>query len=158
MKRYIAVNIKHCEGYVSARCDEYDLFLDAADITDAVDGLKQMLDEIGVKMVKNRQEIKYEPDTENDMIIFIETDFEKEYKCRYSNVVRRNVSLPAWLDEDIRNYRLDASKIFQAAVEKELEDRKRIKNTEELRKNIDSKILEDFLREEMEKRFKGEQK
>jgi len=156
MKRYIAVKIKHCEGYVSARCEEYDLSLDAADITDVIDGLKQMLDEIGVKMVKNRQEIKSSPETDKDMTVFIETDFEREYKCRYSNVVRRNVSLPAWLDEDIRNYKLDASKIFQAAIEKELEDRKRIKNTEELRENVDSKILEDFLREEMAKRFKGE--
>ena len=59
-------------------------------------------------------------DIQDGDIVYAPTDIELAYKKMFGTAVRRNVALPSWMDDEIRNKGLDASKIFQNAIAKAL--------------------------------------
>ena len=59
-------------------------------------------------------------ENEEDIVTLVSVDFE-EYRRKHDNrAVRRNVSLPAWLDDAARNSGINVSAILSAALKKEL--------------------------------------
>ena len=59
-------------------------------------------------------------ENEEDIVTLVSVDFE-EYRRKHDNrAVRRNVSLPAWLDDAARNSGVNVSAILSAALKKEL--------------------------------------
>ncbi len=58
--------------------------------------------------------------TENDIVTLVDVDF-AEYRRKHENrTVRRNVTLPSWLDEEAAKSGINVSAVLQAALKAEL--------------------------------------
>ena len=57
---------------------------------------------------------------ENSIVTLVDVDYD-EYKRKYDNrTVRRNVTLPAWLDQEAREAKINVSAVLQKALKNEL--------------------------------------
>ncbi len=75
---------------------------------------------------------------DDDIRIVSEFDLTEQYRKEFSQPVRRNISLPEWMDRQLRRRDIDASRLFQAAAEAKLRE------TESgMRKITDSRDLPD---------------
>ena len=63
-------------------------------------------------------------DTGN-IVMYVETDFGGRFIARTSETVRRNISMPAWMDLRLRANNIDASRLFQDAAVRKLEELER---------------------------------
>ncbi len=119
MKRYAAVRIEeHREDppYFRAVLEDDNLAVDAGSPEEAIEGLISELENREVMRIKMGEKALVETPIKDGDRVLVLTDFERAYKIRFGNAVRRNVALPSWMDDEIRTRGLDASKIFQSAI------------------------------------------
>lgn len=90
------------------------------------------------------------------LALYMETDFANRFVARTSETVRRNISMPAWMDLRLRRNGIDASKLFQeaaAAKLKELElingSVRKITNVEELEDACSKRVLDMYFERRM---------
>ena len=49
-------------------------------------------------------------------VFYMQTDFEGRFIAHTNETVRRNISMPAWMDLRLRRHNVDASRLFQDAA------------------------------------------
>lgn len=86
-------------------------------------------------------------------VFYMQTDFEGQFVARTNETVRRNISMPAWMDLRLRRHNVDASRLFQdaaAAKLKELEQEgagaRQIRDEQDLEDMCPREILEKWFR------------
>lgn len=89
-------------------------------------------------------------------VLYLETDFENRFVAKTSETVRRNISMPAWMDLRLRKNGVDASKLFQDAATKKLEELDQVRggtgyiaDVDELMKKCPEKVLDEYFRERL---------
>lgn len=120
----------HVTGFFSP----YDLAITADDETELAEAMYDQLakESIEKKDFNNRLlEDKTEGDDLETLYLYI--DVEREFRIRKNTTVRKNISLPEWMDVRLRETGIDASKLFQnaaiACIEKYANEKE--KNTHE---------------------------
>ena len=127
MKRAYPVILTPTGDAVLAYFPDFDTGTEGKDLADAID---MSADAIGVLGITLEDEGRAIPEptpiseiiTENsgDIVTLVSVDF-AEYRRKNDNrAVRRNVSLPAWLDEAAREAEINVSAILAAALKQEL--------------------------------------
>lgn len=106
-------------------------------------------------------------DTPDDgsVIFYMETDFGNRFIAHSSETVRRNISMPAWMDMRLRRNNIDASRLFQeaaAAKLKELEqvgtNTPNITSVQELKDRCPERVLDMYFKSRMEQILDGSKK
>lgn len=133
------------ESHYTAYFSPYDIIIDADTELNAIYGIKECITEEAVK----RQDFDItllKDTTENTSPAYIEIDIESEFKKRHSTTIRKNISLPEWLDMRLRKLDADPSKLFQIAA-KEFIDKEtnKITNLDDLTKYVSKDILDAYV-------------
>ncbi len=148
---------KDGKGYI-AECHALKILIEAGTPAEAVTGMEEMIRDRVADCVKKGNKIPDDDTIDIDGSVYVTCDAEKAFRIKYGGAVRRSVTIPAWMDEIIRSDGLDASKMLQDAISKKAESRITITNIKELKNSVDSSILDEYVREEVGKLLKGEEK
>lgn len=90
------------------------------------------------------------------MALYLETDFGSRFVARTSETVRRNISMPAWMDLRLRRNGVDASRLFQEAAAAHLSDleragcgSRRVTDVQDLLELCPGDVLDNYFRMRM---------
>jgi hypothetical protein len=145
-------------GYCAKQPD-FDLAIDADTVENAVRSMKNQIEQEGVNRMKNGKDLPRGAtfDEEKDAdTVYIATDIELKFKESATESVRKNISMPAWMDIQLRKYGVDASKLFQEAATAYIEKQenkgfqkvtKSIMTLEELKSNVNESLLHEYAKE-----------
>lgn len=136
---------------------DFDFAIDADTIENAISAAKRQIEQEGVLMMKNGKQIP-EPkvylnfNTGDASRIYVEVDIEKKFKDSATESVRKNISMPSWMDIQLRYYGVDASKMFQEAAQAFLDSKEKkqveyraISTVDELIANVDKEVLNEYV-------------
>lgn len=160
MQIYKLLVTKTKYGYLAEQ-EDFDIAIDADTLENVINAAKNQIEQKGVLLLKNGEQIPNSNMIQDDTlskpgvsVIYIQTDIEKKFRDSATESVRKNISMPAWMDIKLRYYGVDASKLFQEAATdfiKNKEDKennnayKKISNVNELIENVDRKILYEYV-------------
>ena len=98
-----------------------DSLADAIDMSaDAIGLLGITMQDEGDKVPAPSPLSEVHTENDDDIVTLVSVDFEAYRKKHDNRAVRRNVSLPAWLDDAARNSGINVSAILTAALKREL--------------------------------------
>ena len=160
MQIYKLLVTKTKYGYLAEQ-EDFDIAIDADTLENVINAAKNQIEQKGVLLLKNGEQIPNSNIIQDDTlsksgvsVIYIQTDIEKKFRDSATESVRKNISMPAWMDVKLKYYGVDASKLFQDAETdfiKDKEDKennntyKKISNVDELIENVDRKILYEYI-------------
>jgi predicted metal-dependent HD superfamily phosphohydrolase len=122
---YPVVLKKIPEGY-AAYCPDivFDTF--GADLSESIEQARDALGSIGIDMEDDGRAfptptaIELVPRDDGDIVTLIDADLALYRKANERRTVRRNVSLPSWLDHEAEAAGINVSAVLQKALKKEL--------------------------------------
>lgn len=90
------------------------------------------------------------------IVMYMETDFKNRFIARTSETVRRNISMPAWMDLRLRRNGIDASRLFQDAAIAKLDELERtglglrkIRHVQDLEEMCTKDVLDVYFKSRM---------
>lgn len=153
MNHVYKVAVKQNENSVSGHFSPYDITIHA----DNVDNVLKLLRDVMITEGVSRRDFK--PESRDDTTEFenadvthayLYIDMDHEFRIRNTASVRKNITLPEWMDIKLRELDVDASKLFQeAALGRILAEERAsmllINSVEDLKKIIPQNILDEFI-------------
>jgi len=127
MKAAYPVILTLGEKYILVSIPDFNANTEGADIADAMEMARDAIGILGIDMEDDGETIPA-PSTlaeviaahPGETVTLVDVDF-AEYRRKNDNrAVRRNVSLPAWLDEAARAADINVSAVLAAALKQEL--------------------------------------
>lgn len=127
MKRAYPVILTPEKDTVLAYFPDFDTGTEGRDIADAIDMSADAIGLLGITIEDEGKPIP-EPtpvsdvhkEKESDIVTLVSVDFTEYRRKNDTRAVRRNVSLPAWLDEAARAANINVSSILASALKREL--------------------------------------
>ena len=119
MERYKLFATKTERGW-RVDCPAFDITLDAGpdELDGAVTAMKALMEKEATDRLERGDFLPACEDLDADFdgsVIYVETDFMNSF-VKKSEAVRRNVSIPGWIDLRLRRNNIDASRLFQDAA------------------------------------------
>ena len=122
---YPVVFLKIEEGYM-ASVPDFPLDTHGEDFADAISMVRDAIGLMGIAYQDDGIDIPMPSDiidiklNEGEVVSMVDVDF-NAYRRQYENrTVRRNISLPSWLDEEANKAGLNVSALVQSALRQEL--------------------------------------
>lgn len=114
------------EGYI-VYIPDFDINTEGNSLTDAIEMARDAIGLMGIVM-EDDKEVLHAPsemsavtkETKNDIVTLVDVDFTEYRKQNDMRAVRRNVTLPSWLDYEARKSGLNVSALLQKALKQEL--------------------------------------
>lgn len=127
MKRAYPVILTPSKDTVLAYFPDFDTGTEGTDIADAIDMSADAIGLLGITIEDEGKPIpeptpisKVQKERDADIVTLVSVDFAEYRRKNDTRAVRRNVSLPAWLDEAARVANVNVSAILTAALKREL--------------------------------------
>jgi len=127
MKRAYPVILSPEGETVLAYFPDFDTGTEGTSIADAIDMSADAIGLLGITLEDEGRPIpepsplsQVKPEKETDLVTLVSVDFAAYRRRHGARTVRRNVSLPAWLDEAARTADVNVSAILAAALKQEL--------------------------------------
>ena len=135
---------------------DFAIAIDADTLENGIRAMKEKIEQEGVLRLRRGECIpESNIDISDTSTIFIQVDIDKKFRDSASQSVRKNISMPEWMDIQLRYYNVDASKLFQDAANAYLEKKKpitRVKyrpisitSVQELIAQVDKEILDEYI-------------
>lgn len=163
MQVYNLLVTKTDYGYLATQ-KEFDFAIDADTLEHAITAAKRLIEQEGVLKMKAGEHLPVsdfdeETHTSGEKYVFVQVDIDKAFRESATESVRKNISLPAWMDIRLRYYDVDASRLFQDAALAFLETKeseqgytpivKKITSVDELVENVDKKVLDAYVMQKL---------
>lgn len=127
MKEAYPILISPAEGGFVVYIPDFNINTEGDTLTDALEMAKDAIGIIGIEMEDRKQalptpsEVKAViKETENDIVSLVAVDFSEYRRQNDMRTVRRNVTLPSWLDFEAKKSGLNVSAVLQRALKQEL--------------------------------------
>ena len=127
MKEVYPILISPAEGGFVVYIPDFNINTEGDTLTDALEMAKDAIGIIGIEMEDRKQalptpsEVKAViKETENDIVSLVAVDFSEYRRQNDMRTVRRNVTLPSWLDFEAKKSGLNVSAVLQMALKQEL--------------------------------------
>ena len=127
MKDAYPILISPAEGGFVVYIPDFNINTEGDTLTDALEMAKDAIGIIGIEMEDRKQalptpsEVKAViKETENDIVSLVAVDFSEYRRQNDMRTVRRNVTLPSWLDFEAKKSGLNVSAVLQKALKQEL--------------------------------------
>ena len=127
MKNSYPVVLTPCEGGYVVYIPDFNINTQGDTLTVALEMAKDAIGIIGIEMEDRKQalptpsEVKAViKETENDIVSLVAVDFSEYRRQNDMRTVRRNVTLPSWLDFEAKKSGLNVSAVLQKALKQEL--------------------------------------
>lgn len=114
------------DGYV-AHVPDMDIDTQGATLAEAIEMARDAIGLMGIDMQDDKKEIPQPSKLEavahesGEIVSLVDIDFAAYRKAHDRRTVRRNVSLPSWLDEEATKAGINVSAVLRSALERELE-------------------------------------
>ncbi|PKM39016.1 MAG: HicB family protein [Firmicutes bacterium HGW-Firmicutes-9] len=114
------------EGYV-AHVPDMDIDTQGATLAEAIEMARDAIGLMGIDMQDSKKEIPQPSKLEDiahepgEIVSLVDIDFAAYRRANDRRTVRRNVSLPLWMDEEATKAKINVSAVLQAALKQELE-------------------------------------
>lgn len=122
---YPVVFTKISEGYLASAPD-FPLDTHGSDLTDAISMVRDAIGIMGISLQDDGAELPTPSALESveradgDIVSLVDIDFTEYRRANDTRAVRRNVSLPSWLDVEAEKAGINVSALLQAALKQEL--------------------------------------
>lgn len=127
MKNAYPVVLTPCEGGYVVYVPDFDINTEGNSLTDALEMAKDAIGLVGIELEDRKQALPAPSkisavvkETENDIVSLVPVDFTEYRKQNDMRAVRRNVTLPSWLDYEAKKSGLNVSAVLQKALKQEL--------------------------------------
>lgn len=115
------------DQYIVVFIPDFNINTQGTDYAEAMKMARDAIGLMGIDLEEDRKPIPVPSDisnikkeNEDDIITLVDVDF-TEYRRKYDmRTVRRNVSIPAWLDALAKESDINVSAVLQTALKKEL--------------------------------------
>ncbi len=114
------------EGYI-VYIPDFDINTEGNSLTDAIEMARDAIGLMGIVMEDDKEVLPapsemsaVTKETKNDIVTLVDVDFTEYRKQNDMRAVRRNVTLPSWLDYEARKSGLNVSALLQKALKQEL--------------------------------------
>lgn len=121
MKKVYPIIIKDTEGDYYVRIPDFDIATQGTDIADAIFMARDAIGLVGIDMEDDGKELP-EPNSikeeieDGDICTLVDVDF-SEYRRRYDNrAVKKNCTIPSWLNEEAIKAGINFSRVLQDAL------------------------------------------
>lgn len=114
------------DGGYTTFIPDFDVGTQGSDVADAIKMTRDLLGVMGIDMQDDGDEIpqpfsKGRPEIEtDDFVSLVDIDFDEYRRAHDMRTVRRNVSLPSWLNVEAEKAGLNVSAVLQDALKNEL--------------------------------------
>lgn len=127
MKNAYPVVLTPCEGGYVVYIPDFNINTEGDSLTDALEMAKDAIGIMGIEMEDRKQALPtpskinaVTKETENDIVSLVAVDFTEYRRQNDMRAVRRNVTLPSWLDYEARKSGLNVSALLQKALKQAL--------------------------------------
>lgn len=119
------------EGGFTVYIPDFDISTQGNDIPDAMFMARDAIGITGIYMQDEKKELpvpskmadmieRSKEESEDAIVTLVDIDFDEYRRKNETRAVRRNVSLPSWLDYEAQKAGINVSAILQNALKKEL--------------------------------------
>ena len=127
MKRAYPVIMTKGEKYIVVYVPDFDINTQGINYADAMEMARDAIGLVGIDMEDAGEELpipteyhEVKCEAGNDIIALVDVDFAEYRRANDMRTVRRNVSLPSWLNAKANKAGINVSAVLQIALEKEL--------------------------------------
>lgn len=123
---YPAIFSRENDGDIIAFVPDFNIGTQGTDLADAIRMTRDLIGAAGIDMLDDGKElpqpfeVKQKPLADNEVLSIVDIDFEEYRRIHDMRTVRRNVSLPNWLNVAADKAGLNVSALLQNALKKEL--------------------------------------
>lgn len=146
---------KDDDGY-SLESREFDLTLLAQSFDEGMEMMRGQITNLGVDLLSRGVALPtkiddgYVPSS-----VYLDIDFDKEFRRLRNSSVRKNISLPEWMDVQLKVYGIDSSKLFQEAATRLLDSYK-IRDLNSLLNVVGTETVDSIMKEYSVKKLAGQ--
>lgn len=128
MKAAYPIIMSKGEKYIIVFVPDFNINTQGTDYADAMEMARDAIGIMGIDMEDEKEAIprpsnvtEISKEHEEDVITLVDVDFSDYRRKNDMRTVRRNVSLPSWLNAEADKAGVNVSAILQAALKKELQ-------------------------------------
>lgn len=132
MKTAYPVVLSKGEKYIVAFVPDFNINSQGKDYAEVIEMVRDAIGIMGIDMEDNNEKLPVPSDIINviedyneKLITLVDVDFDEYRRKNELKTVRRNVSLPSWLNVEAERAGINVSAILQVALMKELNLEKR---------------------------------
>lgn len=127
MKKTYPIIMRKRESYISVHVPDFNISSQGKDYAEAMELARNAIGMLGVRILegdgdlpKPREIDAVTKEFDSDIVTLVDIDF-TEYRRKYDiRTVRRNVSLPAWLDAAATEAGINVSAVLKKALKERL--------------------------------------
>ena len=127
MKEAYPIVISPADGGYIVYIPDFDINTEGNSLTDAIEMARDAIGLMGIVMEDDKGVLPapsemstVTKETKNDIVTLVDVDFTEYRKQNDMRAVRRNVTLPSWLDYEAKKSGLNVSAVLQKALKQEL--------------------------------------
>jgi predicted RNase H-like HicB family nuclease len=123
---YPVIFTKLSDGY-AVHAPDFPLDTQGGDMADAIEMARDAIGIMGIDMEDDKKMLPKPSDpniiniSDSEFISMVDIDFTAYRKANERRTVRRNVSLPSWLNMEVEKAGINVSAVLQAALKQELQ-------------------------------------
>ena len=127
MKAAYPITLHKGEKYVVVFVPDFNINTQGEDYADAMEMARDAIGLMGIDMEDENEPIPEPseiadviPQNEDELVTLVDVDFAEYRRKNDLRTVRRNVTLPSWLNVEAERAGLNVSAVLQAALKREL--------------------------------------
>ena len=127
MKLAYPVILSKGANHVIVYVPDFNINTQGEDYADALEMARDAIGLMGIDMEDEKEPLPtpseleaVKPDSENDIVSLVDVDFSEYRRQQDMRTVRRNVTLPSWLNFEAEKSGVNVSAILQRALKQEL--------------------------------------
>ena len=123
---YPVIFTKLADGY-AVHAPDFPLDTQGSDLTEAIEMARDAIGIMGIDMEDEQKMLPKPSNPENvtcetgGFVSMVDIDFTEYRRANEKRTVRRNVSLPSWLNAEAERAGINVSAVLQTALKKELQ-------------------------------------
>lgn len=126
-KQAYPIILSKSNDYIVVYIPDFNINTQGADFAEAIEMARDAIGIIGIDMQDEHEPIptptdikNIVPENENDIITLVDIDFNEYRKKNDLKSVRRNVTLPNWLNREAEKSKINVSAVLQEALKEKL--------------------------------------
>lgn len=122
---YPIVITKEADGYI-VNIPDFDIMTQGESIADSIDMARDAISLMGVQLEDEEKNIPSPSDiakitvSDNGIVTLVDVDFAAYRRSIENRAVRKNCTIPSWLNEKAENAGINFSSVLQKALKEEL--------------------------------------
>lgn len=127
MKNAYPILLTKGDKYVVVYIPDFNINTQGVDVTDAIEMARDAIGLMGIDMEDSNEALpeptsifNIKKEKQDDIITLVDVDFAEYRRKNDIKTVRRNVSLPSWLNAEAEKAGINVSSLLQRALKQEL--------------------------------------